>query len=148
MQKLNESQQNGFSLIAVILCISILMIIASSIAKICILSTISARERLNRDKVFYLSESGIETAKTLINQNPSWVTDIPHTDYDKQWLLSYATGQIYYFGDGGFKIIKEQNKQSVYSIGFLGSDISKSRSYSFQRISYTVPFVQTKWEVF
>lgn len=140
--------RNGFSLIAVILCISFILTIAVSISRLIILSSVSAKERLDQSKVFYLSEAGIETAKSLIAGTPTWETDMSHTDNDKQWLLALSSGKIYLFGEGGFKIVKEHNKMCVYSIGFLGSDILKSKSYSFQKISYVIPFAQKSWEMF
>ncbi|MEK7377047.1 MAG: hypothetical protein AABZ57_07820, partial [Candidatus Margulisiibacteriota bacterium] len=77
-----------------------------------------------------------------------WFTDIPHAEFDKKWLIMDSAGQIYHFGKGGFKIIKEQGKNRVYSVGFIGTSIDKSKYYCFLRMDYSVPFKKSRWERF
>ncbi len=106
------------------------------------------REKSTEIKVFYLAGSGLEHAKNMIANDPAWSTDmIPATD-DKTRLLGVLTGEIFLFGDGGYKMVREAGKTRVYSIGFIGGNIMKSRGYSFQRIDIELPLKTLKWEEF
>ncbi len=145
MQKLN-TENNGFALLAVLLSVSVLLLIATFAARICIINICLARDELSRVRTFYLAESGIEQAKSLIAADASWSTDPSHSSADKNWLLCGATGKIYFFGAGGFKIVKESGKQTFYGIGFIGTDILRSRAYSFQEVDYEMPFRQKTWK--
>ncbi len=139
---------NGIVLLAVLLTSAILFLIIENISSILISHVNIINNNAACIKTFYLSEAGIEMSKGLISNNSSWYTDSPHTDNDKKWLLSVASGITFHLGEGGFKIIKESGRNTVYSVGFLGNNIINSPSYSFQKISYNIPFIQKKWEEF
>ena len=145
MQKLNTK---GSIMLLCLFVISICMACLAAGARLRLLQIQMNNERLNGTRCFYLSESGIEIAKGKLSHDSAWFTDIPHSEYDKKWLLIDSTGQIYHFGKGGFKIIKEQGKTRVYSVGFIGSTIDKSKYYCFLRMDYKVPFKKTGWERF
>ena len=123
------SGRKGNALLSVLLCMSFLLIMGTGLARIFILFIKMPHEKLKAVKVFYLAEAGIEMSKSRIAANDFYFTDLPHAEYDKQWLLAAASGETFLLGEGGFKIVKEQNKFFVYSIGFLGNDIRKSNYY-------------------
>jgi hypothetical protein len=138
----------GSTLLTVVFSISILMLVVLSMTKLYLCLSNVYREKLNQVKIFYLSEAGLEAAKSTIATDPLWYTDYPHGENDKRWLIYTAAGKIFYFGEGGFKIIREQGKNIIYSVGFLGKDILKSSCYSIQKISYELPMKQKSWETF
>lgn len=138
----------GYILLAAILLISVILLIGASSAKLLISVIYIDKDSLYRAKVFCLSEAGIETAASRIASDETWSTDSAHSADDKQWLICAAKGVIFLFGDGGFKVVKENNKFIVYSVGFIGPDIMKSTYYSFQKMEYELPFKPTKWEEF
>jgi len=141
-----EPDNKGFVLLAAILLIFVILLIGSTSAKLLISVIYITNGSLYEAKTFYLSEAGIETAKSRLAFDEAWSTDSAHSADDKKWLISAAKGEVYLFGDGGFKVVKEKNKPIVYSVGFAGPDIMKSRYYSFQKMEYELPFKQKKWE--
>ncbi len=127
---------------------AILMLLAGTIADIALNAIAANNDKKKLIKVFYLSEAGINHAKSIVALNPIWYTDAPGIENNKNWLLSIANGQIYYYGNGGYKIIKESGINRIYSIGFIGSNISSSNVKCYQKIKYNVPFRQSSWELF
>lgn len=126
--------------------IFLILFIGISMVKVLISAQNAGKDLLNGYKAFYLAEAGIEAAKSQIVSNEAWVTDEPHAENDKKWLLCSAKGETSLFGEGGFKIVKERMKNLVYSVGYIGPDILKSRYYSFQKMEFELPFKQKKWE--
>lgn len=145
MQKLNNK---GSIMLLCLFAISICMACLAAGARLRLLQIHMNNERLNGTRCFYLAEAGIEISKGKLSHDPAWFTDISHAEYDKKWLVMDSTGQIYRFGKGGFKIIKEQGKNRVYSVGFIGTSIDESKYYCFLRMEYSVPFKKTRWERF
>ncbi|MCX5749616.1 MAG: hypothetical protein NTZ10_05180 [Candidatus Saganbacteria bacterium] len=142
----NINNKKGYILPVSIFMIFLLLSVGVSAAGLLVTANNIKSDFLRGTKVFYLSEAGIETAKSRIASSEGWATDEPHAENDKKWLLASSKGEISLFGEGGFKIVKEKNKNVIYSVGFIGSDILKSRYYSFQRLDYELPFKQKHWE--
>jgi len=138
----------GDILIILLISISIILVIEVSLTTLYLRAVNSCNIKKEGLKVFYLAEAGIEKAKCNINNGVSWNTDPPHSENDKRWLISGSIGQTVYCGSGGFKIIKENGKTYLYSVGFIGNDILKSRSYCFQKIAFEIPYKLVKWEKF
>ncbi len=129
----------------------ILFVLLSGIVIMSVLSV--ARLKQSRDAylgecVFYLSESGIETAKSALVKDPSFVTDPPVAANDKKQLLYSCKGKIYLMGQGGFKLIKPAGIDRVYSIGFLGKDPASSSHLCYQSLEHTLPYSKISWKVF
>ncbi|MFA5105048.1 MAG: hypothetical protein WC527_07740 [Candidatus Margulisiibacteriota bacterium] len=140
--------RTAYSLISVFLAVSFALLCAVSVSRQSLQSIVLVRMKTQELKTFYLAESGLEHGKNLIVSNNSWFTEnAPVTD-SKNRLLTASSGEIYLFGQGGYKIIREKGKNCLYSIGFIGTDIIKSPAFSFQRIDFELPFKTVKWEEF
>lgn len=142
------TDQKGSVLLVSVIAISLFLLSAVFITKLIIANINGCKENINMARVFYLSEGGIETAKSKIAANPSWFTDNPFTGDDKRWLVYFASGETYALGSGGFKIVKENGKQIVYSVGYVGNDAKRSNYFSFKKMTYSLPFKQLRWECF
>lgn len=147
MQKLSRPRK-GSSLLIVLAIMSVLLIMALSVSRTAISDARLSRLKLDQTKVFYLAEGGIEHGKSKIAADPYWFTDDMAISKDKTLLLSVCAGNKYSLGDGGYKIVRAKNKNELYSIGFLGTDIAKSRAFAFQKIEFELPIKQKKWEMF
>ena len=102
-----------------------------------------------QEKVFYLGLSGIEYSKSRLNSDNNWNTDvIKIPENDKKRLLSSAAGETVFFGEGGFKMIREKGSNTVYSIGFTGKTLASAKCYSFQKLVFSIPFKKVSWGVF
>lgn len=140
--------KKGMLSIITLLSVSVLLSVGVFIASVCRNGMSYNNSKRVQLAVFYLAEGGLESAKSKLNDDPLWSTDAPHADYDKRWLLASAKGEVVLYGGGGYKMVKENGKPAVYSIGFLGPEILKSPAFSFQRIDIEFPIRQVKWEVF
>lgn len=147
MQKLSRARK-GLSLLTVLAVMSVLLIIVLSVSRTAISDARLSRIKTDQAKVFYLSESGIEHGKSKLAADPCWFTDDMAVGKDKTLLLSVCAGNKYVLGDGGYKIVRAKNKNELYSVGFLGTDISKSRAFAFQKIEFELPVKQKRWEMF
>jgi Tfp pilus assembly protein PilX len=73
---------------------------------------------IEKEKAFYLAEAGIEDAKSILVQSPNWFTDAPHlVADDAKWLMDKATGEIRLINGGSYKMVRESNKNIIYSVG-------------------------------
>lgn len=125
---------------------SILFFIGIALIKLCIISSQISDGKLKALKTFCLAEAGIEEAKLKIKKDNLWFTDNIKISSNKGFLISSTKGEIFFLKDGGYKIIKDKNRNIIYSVGFLGNEIIDSTSYSFIKIKYELPFKQIEWE--
>ena len=141
-------KRGGYLLVTVIILSGILMLCSSFISRAIVLQNDSSELRILTINAFYLAESGIEMLKTKLNRNITWETDaVPVTD-DESALVKIASGETYYIGDGGFKIIRAAGSNTAYSIGFAGGSLMLCRAMNFQKIDFELPFIKKKWEEF
>ncbi len=140
--------KTAYCLISVLMAVSFALLCAVSISREALQSTVLLRLKAFELKTFYLAQSGLEHGKNLINKDSSWFTEENPVTEDKNRLLTSSSGDIYLFGNGGYKIVRENGKNHLYSIGFIGTDILRSQAFSFQRIEFEMPFKTTKWEEF
>ena len=145
MQKYLKSRKAS-SLPAVLIIFSVILVIINYFVQTGISNAELCRLKLEQIQAFYLSESGVEHGKSKIASSSDWFTDENPVSLNKAYLLFACTGERYVFGSGGYKIIRPKNKNELYSIGFLGDDITKSRAFSFQRIEFELPYRQNKWQ--
>ncbi|MFA5097515.1 MAG: hypothetical protein WC490_02680 [Candidatus Margulisiibacteriota bacterium] len=138
----------GSILLLCLFAVSVCMMCLAAGARLRLLQIGMNMERLNGTRCFYLAESGLEISKVKLAHDPGWFTDPSHAEYDKKWLVAGSKGQTFRFGRGGFKVIKEQGKNRVYSVGFIGNSIDESKYFCFLRMDYSVPFKKTGWERF
>ena len=122
---------NGNILIFALLASSVLILIGSSLARLCFINAKITEERFNEGRVFYFAEAGLEMAKSKINKNNEYFTDNFVSLIDKKYLLFGAKGEIFLFEDGGFKIVIQKGKNIIYSVGFLGEAILSGPAYAF-----------------
>ena len=138
----------AYCLISVIMAVSFAFSCAMAVSRETMQSVVLMRLKAFEIKAFYLAEAGIEHGKSLVANDSSWFTELTPVTDDKNRLLTSSSGDIYLFGNGGYKIIRENGKNRLYSIGFIGTDILRSHAFSFQRIEFEMPFKTTKWEGF
>lgn len=139
-------KRNGFILFYLIPLICIIILLAFKIFTQTLNVINITQSKLKETKSFYFAESGIELAKSKIFLDNNWYTEDKAVLENKTYLILSTTGQIIMFESGGCKIIREKNKNVLYSIGFLGNDITKSKAYSFQKITFAIPIKTLKWE--
>ena len=110
--------KKGAALLTIIFMLAVISSLTALFVKIVYNCYSGTNAMLVREQSFYLAEAGLEKAKVEIGHNPNWYTDLPfHLQDNTEWLINYATGQSTDFGDGSFKIIREQGKERIYSIG-------------------------------
>lgn len=137
------TRSKGQALIIVLLVISALLAAGAIFAKIVFSERSMVGLYAQREKAFYLAESGLEDGKSIIVANPSWFTDNPHTPAeDAAWLIDGSRGAIKQFGGGSYKIIKESGKNVIYCVGYFAS------SRSVLRIKYNInPFKAFEFKI-
>lgn len=140
--------KKGFSLLIVMLFVSIALLASAYAARMVILNGQSQKNDLYRLKALYAAEGGIEWAKAKIGSDPSWFTDLAHAPADDiAWLLGAAKGNLLSIGDVSCKIVREDGRGIIYSIGFAGKDISSCVSLSILKVQFSgSPPVQILWK--
>lgn len=138
----------AYGLISALMAVSLALLCGLAISREAAQNIIQSRLRNQGTKVFYLAESGLEHSKSIINSDNSWFTETDAVNDSKNRLLASSAGEIHLFGHGGYKIIRENGKNRIYSIGFVGTDLLKSPAFSFQRMDFELPYKTTKWEEF
>lgn len=119
-----KKPKQGSALFLVIFIISVFMILGAISAKIVYNYYASANAVLNREQAFHLAEAGLEKGKVELVHNPNWYTDLPYYLEDNTgWLINYAHGEETALGEGSFKIVKERDKNRLYSIGLKGKGV-------------------------
>lgn len=79
---------------------------------------------VEREQAFWLAEAGLEDAKVRLARNSNWFTDPTHyPEEDLAWLKNGARGEEEGFGEGKFKLIREEGRQKLYSIGMKGAAV-------------------------
>ncbi len=112
--------EKGIALIIIILIGAVLLFVSTAAVRFIFSDYFIAVNQFNRARTFYLAEAGIEEGKMLKASNPSWFTDLPHSPPDDvNWLINSAIGRIEFLSEGSFKIVKEQGKKEIYSIGYF-----------------------------
>lgn len=140
--------KRAYCLMSVLMAVSFALLCGLAISGEALRNVLILRLKALEVRAFYLSQSGLEHGKTIAAKDNSWFTDSAPVDENKNRLLTVSCGNIYTFGHGGYKIIRENGKKRMYSVGFIGTDILKSPSYSFQKIDFELPFKTLKWEEF
>lgn len=116
--------RKGSALIIVMLLLALFSSLGALFVKIVYNNYASANAVLVREQAFHLAEAGLEKAKVELVHNPLWYTDPPYYLEDNaQWLVNYAVGQENYLGEGSFKIVREKDKDRLYSIGSKGKGL-------------------------
>jgi len=141
-------KRTAYCLASVIMAISFSLLCGLAVSREAIQNIALLRSRSMEVRMFYLAESGLEHGKMLAAGDNAWHTDTSPATDNKSRLLTSSLGETYLFGHGGYKIIREKNKNRIYSVGFIGNDILKSPGYSFQRIDIEFPIKTIKWEEF
>jgi hypothetical protein len=116
--------RKGSALLLAILIFAVFLILTALFVKIVYNSNAIANAALVREQAFCLAEAGIEMGKVELARNPNWYTDLPYYVADNvEWLMSHAVGSQTTLEDGLFKIIREKDKNRLYSIGNKGKAI-------------------------
>jgi hypothetical protein len=132
---------NGFLLLQTLLVISILLLLGASLAGLAASNLKLNQANLNQIKAFYLAESGIAFAEAKLISQEAWFTDAVHYPSDDLiWLEKSAQGTLEACGEGYFKVIKEEGKSRIYSIGVVG-DFKNPRAKCFIKLNQTYSFL-------
>ncbi|MEE8637995.1 MAG: hypothetical protein V3T21_03015 [Candidatus Margulisiibacteriota bacterium] len=136
-----KKNRQGSALLLVIFILATFMVLGAINAKIVYNYYASANAVLQREQAFHLAEAGLEKGKVELTHNPNWYTDLPYYLKDNvDWLVGYAVGQETQFGEGSFKIIREKDKNRLYSIGFKGKGMVvlklKFSNFPFQSLEW------------
>jgi len=132
----------GFGLLLFIFITAVALILGAFLMRLLISEIPCVSAELHLAKSFYLAEAGIEKAKWELSKDLNWHTDARHfPEDDLPWLVRCARGHIEAFGDGYFKIIKEEGKNVIYALG-----ISK-KALAIIRVKYEIPFRQVEWKL-
>ncbi|MDD5383086.1 MAG: hypothetical protein PHH60_05475 [Candidatus Margulisbacteria bacterium] len=116
--------KKGSALLLAVLIIALFLGLASLFTKMVYNNYAGANAALVREQAFWLAEAGLEQGKTELAHNPNWYTDLPHYPEDNvPWLANCAVGQTAPLGDGSFKVVRENGKNWLYSIGCKGKGL-------------------------
>jgi len=140
--------KKGFSLLAVIFFLAIVLLACGFAVKIVVAQMSSVKDEALRLKTFYAAEGAIEWAKAKVAEEPLWYTDPSHSPQDDiKWLIAGALGYKMSVGGTNCKIIREQGKAIIYAIGYNGADIEGSSAVSIIKVQVSGnPPVQTLWK--
>lgn len=127
----------------VLLVISALMVAGAIFVRMVLSERTMAELFIQKEKVFYLAEAGLEDGKATLASNPNWFTDNPHSPADDtDWLIDSAKGSIKQFGGGSYKIVRESGKNTIYSVGYYNG------GRSVMRVKYyTNPFKTFEFKI-
>lgn len=139
--------KRGFILLYVLFFMAVACITLGILVRLIYVNFYMAGDEAFRLKAFYAAEAGIEWAKSKMSSNPDWFTDLPHSPPDDTaWLLKSAVGFEISLGDARFKMVREDGKNRLYSIGYTGTNIERSRAVSIVKVEFTIlPFEQVSW---
>lgn len=136
-----RKNRQGSALLLVIFILATFVVLGVINAKLVYNYYASANAVLQREQAFHLAEAGLEKGKVELVHNPNWFTDLPYYLQDNvAWLTAYAVGQETDFGEGSFKIVREKDKNRLYSIGFKGKGMVvlklKFSNFPFQSLEW------------
>jgi len=118
---------------------SVVVIAGAFIVKILANNLVVSHDEHLRLKNFYAAEAGIEWAKSKLSTNPDWFTDPPHSPADdSDWIISSASGHQMTVGGSKVKVIREDQRGRVYSVG--GSSLIIKIEFT------TEPFELLSWK--
>jgi len=142
-ERSRRASSSGQVLIIVLLIISALLAAGAIFAKIVFSERSMINLYIQKEKVFYLAEAGLEDGKSIIAVNPNWFTDNPHSPADDAgWLIDSAKGSVKQFGGGNYKIVRESGKNIIYSVGYFKS------GKSVVRVKYNInPFKAFEFKI-
>jgi len=134
--------KNGSALLLIIVVTAVLLVLTAFLLKIAYNSYVTANALWEREEAFWLAEAGLEKGKAEINFNPAWYTDLPYFLEDNlEWLKVGAVGERDSLGRGYFKVVREKDRDRLYSIGYKG------RAVVVLKINYLYPpFKTLSWE--
>ena len=95
-----------------------------------------------RSQAFYSAQAGLEQAKSLISHNQNWYTDLKYVGSNKNtWLKNLAIGEKTNLQRSNYKIIREKDKNELYSIG------STKKATVLLKLDFVIfPFRSINWE--
>ncbi len=141
------NRRSGFSLIPLVFFMALMLIILAFLARITVSDVGMARMQDLRLKAFYAADGGAEWAKAKLAREPSFFTDLPHSPSDDvKWLIKDAAGFYISLNDVKIKVVREQGKNTVYSVGFVGEGLDDPRAVSIIKMQFSSsPFAQISW---
>lgn len=119
------NKRKGIALVLAILLLATSGLTAALLLKIVYNSWVVSSLGLQKEQAFYLAEAGLEVGKNRLAQDPDWYTDLPHSvEEDTNWLIQSAIGEGCLFGEGTYKLVRENGKDHFYCVGKKGKAIS------------------------
>jgi Tfp pilus assembly protein PilX len=132
----------GFAQVLVIIFMSLLFLLGTITLMITRNHLASTNNFCAKTSAFYAAQAGLELAKTKLANNPNWHTDPVYSGSNKtSWLKDLAAGYQIKLEQTSCKIIRENKKNELYSIG------SAKNSLVLLRLEFIAfPLQTTKWE--
>jgi len=146
------TSQQGFALILVtVVSVIVLSLISSSLYLIHRQLQIAKLSSLQL-QALVCAESGLAKGKLLIHSDPNYFTDVDYvgtTANIKIWAISNTQGHVEAINNGYFKVVKEQTKHRLFSIGYLGSSAETAAARKVLQLDYSISFgkvVSCQWQ--
>jgi len=116
--------RKGSLLLLVAVICSVWLVLSVILCKIVYNCQVSSACLVQREEAFWLAEAGVAAAKARLHENPNWYTDLPHSPPDdSDWAKAAAAGYTAALGDGYYKIIREKDRDLIYTVGFAGQAV-------------------------
>jgi len=135
--------KRGFVLAAAVAVIALVLLIAGFIANLVLTDLRVSLDERERTAAFWAAEAGAEWAKARTAAEPDWFSDLPHSPADDiEWLKDGAIGQLVALDGSRCKVIREDGKNTIYSVGSCGRDV-----VSIIKVQFTgPPFKAVRWK--
>ena len=99
-----------------------------------------------------LAESGLAKGIWQLKNQPEFYTDSDFSGLAKNlkdWLINTTQGHTEALNDGHYKIIKEKNKNRLFSIGYLGDKPTSAAARKVLQLDYDIvadQFIKRLWQ--
>lgn len=133
--------RKGSALLLAVIVMASLLALGAILLKIVYNGHATVGALIEREQAFWLAEAGLEMGKVELKHNPAWYTDLSHgpTD-DLKWLKNSAVGKKQALGRGWYKMVRERDKQSIYSVGGQG------KARVILKMGFSAPLKFLSWE--
>ena len=130
----------------------VILVLLASVASMASITLANLRALRSTEDLFatqYLAEAGMAFGIDKIKSVPGYFTDGSLGSPLKAWLITGSVGHTYFLQKGGFKIVCPSGRGELYSIGFLGNNITAAGGYCFLKIKFEEsPFRMVEWNRF
>ena len=134
--------RRGSALLLVVVLSAVLMVLGVILCKMIYNNHATVSSLVAREQAFWLAEAGLAAGKVELVRNAGWYTDLSHfPEDDVSWLREAAVGRREMLGEGSYKVVREKDKDRLYSLGFKGKAV-----VILKREFTTSPFRSLLWK--